>query len=151
MSASDTMKSMGLTSPGAEREKLNKLLKIFDDKGINLEDSKVCQINRYILSKMLRNLTISKFNLHFTDVFMNLVYYCLRHPPPPHTCTSSCVERGHIILSVQTPPPPPLAPFQFPLRHREKMIHIYSSVYNVNLKIAWITSRLLSRCSISFV
>eukprot|EP00105_Crassostrea_gigas_P022790 XP_011442437.1 PREDICTED: probable ubiquitin carboxyl-terminal hydrolase FAM188B isoform X2 [Crassostrea gigas] len=40
MSASDTMKSMGLTSPGAEREKLNKLLKIFDDKGINLEDSK---------------------------------------------------------------------------------------------------------------
>uniref|UniRef100_K1QHM4 Ubiquitin carboxyl-terminal hydrolase MINDY n=1 Tax=Magallana gigas TaxID=29159 RepID=K1QHM4_MAGGI len=41
MSASDTMKSMGLTSPGAEREKLNKLLKIFDDKGINLEDSKL--------------------------------------------------------------------------------------------------------------
>lgn len=108
MSASDTMKSMGLTSPGAEREKLNKLLKIFDDKGINLEDSKVCQINRYILSKMLRNLTISKFNLHFTDVFMNLVYYCLR-PPPPHTHvqSSSCVERGHIILSVQPPPPSP--------------------------------------------
>lgn len=74
MSASDTMKSMGLTSPGAEREKLNKLLKIFDDKGINLEDSKVgqmTQINRYILLKMFKNLTISS-NLHFTDVFMNL-------------------------------------------------------------------------------
>lgn len=74
MSASDTMKSMGLTSPGAEREKLNKLLKIFDDKGINLEDSKVgqmTQINRYILLKMFKNLTISS-NLYFTDVFMNL-------------------------------------------------------------------------------
>lgn len=74
MSASDTMKSMGLTSPGAEREKLNKLLKIFDDKGINLEDSKVgqmTQINRYILLKMFKNLKISS-NLHFTDVFMNL-------------------------------------------------------------------------------
>lgn len=74
MSASDTMKSMGLTSPGAEREKLNKLLKIFDDKGINLEDSKVgqmTQINRYILLKMFKNLAISS-NLHFTDVFMNL-------------------------------------------------------------------------------
>lgn len=117
MSASDTMKSMGLTSPGAEREKLNKLLKIFDDKGINLEDSKVCQINRYILSKMLRNLTISKFNLHFTDVFMNLVYYCLRHPPPPHTCTSSCVERGHIILSVQTPPSSISIPTQAPRKN----------------------------------
>lgn len=107
MSASDTMKSMGLTSPGAEREKLNKLLKIFDDKGINLEDSKVCQINRYILSKMLRNLTISKFNLHFTDVFMNLVYYCLRHPPPPtHVQSSSCVERGHIHCNSFSATPP---------------------------------------------
>lgn len=74
MSASDTMKSMGLTSPGAEREKLNKLLKIFDDKGINLEDSKVgqmTQINRYILLKMFKNLSITS-NLYFTDVFMNL-------------------------------------------------------------------------------
>lgn len=75
MSASDTMKSMGLTSPGAEREKLNKLLKIFDDKGINLEDSKVgqmTQINRYILLKMFKNMTMISFYLHFTDVFMNL-------------------------------------------------------------------------------
>lgn len=69
------MKSMGLTSPGAEREKLNKLLKIFDDKGINLEDSKVgqmTQINRYILLKMFKNMTMISFYLHFTDVFMNL-------------------------------------------------------------------------------
>lgn len=75
MSASETMKSMGLTSPGAEREKLNKLLKIFDDKGINLEDSKVgqmTQINRYILLKMFKNMTMISFYLHFTDVFMNL-------------------------------------------------------------------------------
>lgn len=75
MSASDTMKSMGLISPGAEREKLNKLLKIFDDKGINLEDSKVgqmTQINRYILLKMFKNMTMISFYLHFTDVFMNL-------------------------------------------------------------------------------
>lgn len=84
MSASDTMKSMGLTSPGAEREKLNKLLKIFDDKGINLEDSKVGEINRYILLKMFRNLTISKFNLHFTDVFMNLILLFKAPPSPTH-------------------------------------------------------------------
>ncbi|XP_061171841.1 inactive ubiquitin carboxyl-terminal hydrolase MINDY-4B-like isoform X2 [Saccostrea echinata] len=37
---SDAIKNVGLSSPGAEREKLNKLLKIFDDKGFNLEDSK---------------------------------------------------------------------------------------------------------------
>lgn len=37
----DIMKSMGLISSGAEREKFNKLLKIFDDKGINFEDLKV--------------------------------------------------------------------------------------------------------------
>nr|XP_022344133.1 inactive ubiquitin carboxyl-terminal hydrolase MINDY-4B-like isoform X3 [Crassostrea virginica] len=40
MAASDTVKNIGLTSPGTEREKLNRLLKIFDDKGVNLEDSK---------------------------------------------------------------------------------------------------------------
>jgi hypothetical protein len=38
---SDAIKNIGLTSPGAEREKLNKLLKIFEDKGFNFEDSKV--------------------------------------------------------------------------------------------------------------
>lgn len=43
MAASDTVKNIGLTSPGTEREKLNRLLKIFDDKGVNLEDSKVGQ------------------------------------------------------------------------------------------------------------
>lgn len=37
----DIMKSMGLIFLGVEREKFNKLLKIFDDKGINLEDLKV--------------------------------------------------------------------------------------------------------------
>lgn len=39
--ASDAIKNIGLSSPGVEREKLNKLLKIFEDKGFNFEDSKV--------------------------------------------------------------------------------------------------------------
>ncbi|XP_048746819.1 inactive ubiquitin carboxyl-terminal hydrolase MINDY-4B-like isoform X3 [Ostrea edulis] len=38
--ASDAIKNIGLSSPGVEREKLNKLLKIFEDKGFNFEDSK---------------------------------------------------------------------------------------------------------------
>nr|XP_022344132.1 inactive ubiquitin carboxyl-terminal hydrolase MINDY-4B-like isoform X2 [Crassostrea virginica] len=48
MAASDTVKNIGLTSPGTEREKLNRLLKIFDDKGVNLEDSKPPQDISYV-------------------------------------------------------------------------------------------------------